>query len=189
MPRACFVCLAAVLACEEPAAPAVEEAQAVPDDAVCDPVRDWDEGHAEIEADFLRALNDLRAGGGRCGDLVFAPASPVHLDPALRCAARLHSQDMAARPYLGEVDPDGLGTAARLVQVDYVAATFGENVGFGYKSAASALSLWADSPVNCWKLYAREFTAIGVGVDLGEFDPKDFEPREGLYWSVVFATP
>ena len=189
MPRARLACLAALFACEAPAVPEVEEELAVPEGEVCDPVREWDEDHAALEEEFQRAVNDLRAAGGTCGDLVFAPAAPVYLDPALRCAARLHSVDMAARPYLGEVDPDGIGTAARVAAVGYPAVTFGENVGFGYESAASAISLWADSPVNCWKLYAREFTDIGVGLSLGEFDPKDFDPREGLYWSVVFAAP
>lgn len=188
MPRARLVCLAVVFACDAPAV-VVDEEQVLPDGELCAAVSEWDADHADLEAEFQDALNALRAEGGTCGDLVFPPAPPVYMDPSLRCIARLHSQDMATRGYLGEVDPDGVGTAARLAQVGYPAVTFAENVGFGYPTVASALALWADSPVNCWKLRARELTDIGVGVHTGEFTPKDVDPVTGLYWTVTFATP
>lgn len=188
MPRVRLLCLAALLACDAPA-PEVTAELVVPDTDVCAPVAEWTEAHAELEAQLQTALNDLRARGGRCGQLRFPPAPPVYMDPHLRCAARLHSQDMAALPYLGEVDPEGLGTAARLAAVGYTASTFAENVGFGYPDAASALALWADSSANCWKLYARELTDIGVGVSPGTFEAKDDGPLTGLYWTVTFAAP
>jgi uncharacterized protein YkwD len=186
MPRA-LVCLAVLLACDggpasEPVADAI-----VPDTELCAPVADWDEDLRALEDDFQAALNARRAAGGRCGDLVFAPAPPVYMDPALRCVARLHTADMIAREYLGEVDPDGLGLAARLAQVDWPATSFAENVGFGYENPGSALSLWTDSPANCWKLYARELTAVGVGVQTGPYAFKDRDPIDGPYWSVVLA--
>lgn len=189
MPRVRLACLAVLLACDAAPEPEVSDESIVPDSEVCEPVAAWDDDHAALEAEFQLALNELRADGGHCGQLRFAPAPPVYMDPHLRCAARLHSQDMATRPYLGEVDPDGLGTAARLTTVGYEAATFAENVGFGYPSAASALALWADSPANCWKLRARELTDIGVGIATGEFTPKDQDPQTGLYWTVTFAAP
>ena len=188
MPRARLVCLVALFACDAPAV-VVDDEDIVPDNEVCTPVAEWDDEHAALEAEFQDALNALRADGGTCGDLVFPPAPPVYMDPSLRCAARLHSQDMAERTYLGEVDPDSIGTAVRLAQVGYTAVTFAENVGFGYPTVASALALWADSPVNCWKLRARELTDIGVGVHTGAYAPKDEDPITGLYWTVTFAAP
>jgi uncharacterized protein YkwD len=186
--RALLACLAAALACDAAAAPEPTEESILPETDVCDPVRDWDDADAALEHDLQAALNALRAEGGRCGALVFPPAPAVYMDPALRCQARLHSQDMVAREYLGEVDPDGLGTAARLAGVGYEPATFAENVGFGYADAATALQLWADSPANCWKLYARELTELGVGVVAGAFTPKDEEaPIDGRYWTVTLA--
>lgn len=185
--RRSLVALALVLACDDPGAAPPEEEQVLPELELCDPVRAWDEDHAALEGAFQAALNDLRAEGGQCGQLVFPPAPPVYLDPALRCVARLHSQDMVAREYLGEVDPDGLGTAFRLGEVGYEAATFAENVGFGYEDPAAALALWADSSANCWKLFARELTDIGVGVVDGPFAPKDRPETDGLYWTVTFA--
>lgn len=175
-----------VLACDDPA-PAAEEELAVPETELCAPVSEWDPDHAALEDDFQVALNTLRAGGGKCGQLVFPPAPPVYLDPSLRCVARLHSQDMVAREFLGEVDPDGLGTAHRLAQVDYPATTFAENVGVGYETPDAALALWADSSANCWKLFARELTDIGVGITVGSFTPKDKPPIDVLYWTVTFT--
>lgn len=185
--RAALACLAAALACDGAAADPPAEESILPEAAVCDPVRDWDDAAAALEDELQTALNALRAEGGRCGQLVFPPAPPVDMDPALRCQARLHSQDMVTRAYLGEVDPDGLGTAARLAGVGYVPATFAENVGFGYPDAATAVQLWADSPANCWKLRARELTELGVGVVTGTFEPKDQPPLDGPYWTVTLA--
>ena len=62
--------------------------------------------HAGLLQRHMFGERRLRAQGGRCGDLNYLPAPPLRSAPALRCAARLHSQDMHIRQYLGQVDPD-----------------------------------------------------------------------------------
>jgi uncharacterized protein YkwD len=192
-------CLALLLlaACDDaPADP--DPAPEVPAGTRCEPVADWP--HARAEALLLAEINDLRAQGGRCGALNYLPAAPLRADPALRCAARLHSQDMHLRQYLGQVDPDGLGTRARLDAVEHRASTFAENVGFAAidpdadidrmaTAAADIAASWADNPLSCWKLRAGELEAIGIGAYIGGFTPDEEEPLPGYYWTAIFTAP
>ncbi len=183
-------------ACDPAPAPAVEEPE-VPTGARCEPVADAPLVAAEQA--LLAEINALRAGGGRCGTLAFLPAAPLRFAPALRCAARLHSEDMVAREFLGVLDPDGLGTGARLLAVDYEASTFGENVGFSRVdaddpdlaevAAADIAAAWADNPTTCWKLRARELEQLGIGATLGSYTQKGAEPTPGVIWTATFAAP
>lgn len=182
--------------CDPAAQDPADEPPAVPDIAVCDPVADSKLGPGEDA--LLAEVNSLRAAGGRCGGLAFLPAPPLRADPALRCAARLHAADMQARAYVGQIDPDKVGTGPRLAAVDYVASTFAENDGFTVtaadpdleRAAADIVATWADNPMTCWKLHARELQDLGVGAAPGMFTPKDAEePVSGLYWTAIFAAP
>ena len=188
--------LALLLAGCDPAPAEPDEVPVVPDLELCDPIADSELGPAEDA--LLARINAMRAAGGRCGALAFLPAPPLRSDPALRCAARLHSADMQARMYTGQVDPDGVGTGPRLTAVDYTASTFAENTGFTVTSeadpdftraAADMLATWADNPTTCWKLHARELRDIGVGAAAGMFMPKEADPVSGLYWTATFAAP
>jgi uncharacterized protein YkwD len=200
MPRVRLACLAVLLACDAAPEPEVSDESIVPDSEVCEPVAAWDDDHAALEAEFQLALNELRADGGACGRLRFAPAPPVYMDPHLRCAARLHSQDMHLRQYLGQVDPDGLGTRARLDAVEHRASTFAENVGFAAidpdadidrmaTAAADIAASWADNPLSCWKLRAGELEEICIGAYIGGFTPDEEEPLPGYYWTAIVTAP
>lgn len=193
------------LACDPGPAEPGPDAPVVAELAICDPVADWDS--LAVEDALLAQINDLRREGGRCGDLAFVPAPGLGMDPALRCAARLHSQDMATRLYLAQVDPDGIGTGPRLDALGYVASTYAENVGFvedepaedpaapespeqdPERAARAVLLSWEDNPSTCWKLYARELSAIGIGATPGSLERKDLDPADGLYFTATFAAP
>ncbi len=194
-PRLALLLLAA---CDETPVEPVDETPTVPSSELCAPVADWPDSRAETA--LLAEINALRAQGGRCGDLNYLPAPALRFAPALRCAARLHSQDMDTRQYLGQVDPDGLGTGARLDAVLYSASTFGENNGFSaldprddidrvQAAAADIAASWADNPGTCWKLRAGELTEIGIGAFVGVFAPKDAAPAQGYYWTAIFTAP
>lgn len=168
----------------------------VPALELCDPVADWDS--LAVEEHLVAQINALRRDGGRCGARSFLPAAPLGIDPALRCIARLHSKDMVVRGYLAQVDPDGVGTGPRLDAVGYLAATFAEDVAFvdapstadadlAEAAADAAVRSWKDNPTTCWKLYAREWTDLGVGAVRGGYDPKDSEAVVGVYWTATFA--
>lgn len=182
-------------ACDPPAAQPDDPPPAVPATDVCAPAADWPDPWADAEAALIREINALRAEGGDCGDLHFSPAPPLRMDPALRCAARLHTADMIARLYVSAVDPDGLGTATRLALVGYDAATFTEAVAAITEDtideaddAADAVAAWRANPTSCWQLFARELTDAGVGAREGSFTPKDEDaPRRTGYWTLTLA--
>lgn len=194
--RSCLV-LAAVLACD--GAP-VDQGASAPEVAelpACEPVADWPEAWADAERAVLAGINALRAEGGRCGNLQFPPAPPLRMHPTLRCAARLHTDDMIARAYVTSVDPDGLGLGARLAALEYEPATFAEVVAVITEDEVSAdddardvVVAWRDNLTSCWQLYARELTHVGVGGREATFTPKDPpEPRRAAYWTLTLATP
>jgi uncharacterized protein YkwD len=181
-------------ACDSGPTESGPEAPVVAELAVCDPIADWD---PVIEDALLEQIDALRREGGRCGDLAFGPAPGLSADPSLRCAARLHSLDMVTRIYLAQVDPDGVSTGPRLDALGYPTSTFGENVGFVQAEpdldpeqvARAILLSWQDNPSTCWKLRARELTAVGIGATPGSFDPKDLDPVDGFYFTATFAAP
>ena len=187
----------AALACEEVQPEPEVTVPVVPDSPRCEPVRTGT--LAAAEAALLAEINRLRAKGGRCGALTFLPTAPLHFDPALRCAARLHTVDMITRMYLGAVDPDGRGTGPRLTEVEYTASSFAEADGFALAdgldpdfepaAAADIAATWADNPSTCWQLRARELTAIGIGAVAGDYAFKDIDPASGVYFSAIFAAP
>ena len=188
------------LACDDPMTEPEPEPLVVPDSPRCEPVTDDSPlSQPETEEALLVAITDMRARGGRCGALSFLPAAPLHFDPSLRCAARLHTADMVTRMYLGAIDPDGRGTGARLAEVEHTASSFAQAVGFAratadnpeFEPAAAAdiAATWADNPSTCWQLRARELTEIGVGAVPGDYAFKDMEPTTGVYFSAIFAAP
>ncbi len=191
-----LLALAVCPACETPEPEPESEPPIVPDGAHCEPVRESPQTLAEDT--LLAEINALRARGGRCGPLRFLPAPALAFDPALRCAARLHTADMLARDFFGSVDPDGIGPGPRLAAAQYPASSFAENVGFARTTAedpdqpaaaADITTTWADNPSTCWKLYAREFTAIGIGAAPVDYAFKDMDPAPGLVFTATFAAP
>ena len=191
--------LAVVLACDGPpdGGDEPEVAPDVPDTAVCEPVADWPEAWADAERAVVAEINALREEGGWCGPLHFAPAPPLRMHSSLRCAARLHTADMIAREYLSSVDPDGLGLGARLLTLEYAAATFAEVVAVVTEDTIDddddvrdIVVAWRDNPTSCWQLHARELTHVGVGGREATFMPKEADaPSRAGYWTLSLAAP
>lgn len=190
--------LAACLACDDaPMSGGDEAPPEVADLAACEPVADWPEAWSEAELAVLAEINAMRAEGGTCGALHFAPAPPLRMHATLRCAARLHTADMIARAYVSSVDPDGLGLGARLATLEYAPATFAEVVAVVTEDEVSeaddardVVVAWRDNPTSCWQLYARELTHGGVGGREATYTPKDAEePRRAAYWTLSLAAP
>lgn len=188
---------ALLLACDPAAPPEEEPALEVPDTEACEPASAWSESWSAAEREVLARINALRAEGGRCGDLRFAPAPPLSLHPTLRCAARLHTADMIARAYVSSVDPDGLGLGDRLAALGFSAATFAEVVAVVTEDevdpaddAADVITAWRDNPTSCWQLYARELTHAGIGGAEAPFMSKDADaPQQAAYWTLTLAAP
>ncbi len=147
----------------------------------CDPVSSWDASMTEFEEDVLLIVNEARQAGASCGGQSFGAADPLTMNPALRCAARVHSKDMADRGFFDHKNPDGQDPFVRMELAGYTYVTAGENIAAGQMSPAEVMQSWMDSPGHCSNIMNPNFTEIGVGT---------FEDQGGPYrylWTQTFG--
>lgn len=155
----------------------------VPASDHCQPVADWDPEWAAFEEEVLRLVNQNRAMGWNCNDEgQFAAAGPLTMDPILRCAARLHSQDMGQRGYFDHQSPEGEGPSARMAAAGYMGGTYGENIARGQSTPEGVVSGWMGSDGHCANIMRSQFTEIGIGFWQGD-------ARGSLYWTQNFGAP
>ena len=125
-----------------------------------------------LELEIFVEANERRAG---CG------VERLLFDAELRAVARAHCEDMAARGYLGEVDPDGVGLADRLVAAGITCPVIGENivqVEAGEGVVAGVVDAWMGDPGSRENLLDEGFARGGVGgAALGE---------EGFVFAEIF---
>jgi len=122
-------------------------------------------------------VNEARAEGRDCGSRGwFDAAPPLRSEPRLMGVAQAHSEDQQARGVMSHRGSDGSSPSQRVSDAGYVWRTVGENVAWGYPSAASVLDGWLGSPGHCANLMNPAFEDLGVG-------------RAGGYWTQVFAAP
>lgn len=154
----------------------------VPDLAYCDAVADWDPGWAQLEEQILVIVNQHRAAGADCrSGGQFGPTTPLTMNPSLRCSARKHSADMAARNFFDHVNPSGEDPFVRMMQAGYDFQTAGENIAAGLPDAAGTMMQWMGSDGHCTNIMNPGFTNIGVGYSTGgEF---------GTLWTQNFGAP
>ena len=154
----------------------------VPPVAFCEEVADWDPQWRALEARVLEIVNQHRAQGASCGSAgQFGPTDPLQMDPALRCAARKHSMDMAERGYFEHVSPDGQEPWDRIEAAGYAFEAAGENIAGGSPDAEGTMAQWMGSDGHCSNIMNPGFTDIGVGYfPGGEF---------GTLWTQNFAAP
>jgi len=153
----------------------------VPDNAYCVPVGDWDPGWAQLELDVLALVNQVRAQGADCGSKgMFAATGPLTMDPALRCAAREHSADMAARNFFDHTNPDGESPWDRMGKAGYGSySNAGENIAAGSPDAQGTMNQWLGSDGHCANIMSPSFQHIGVGYSTGG--------PYGHLWTQVFG--
>ncbi len=70
----------------------------VPNIPECADYASWDEDDRALEAGVLALVNQYRAEGRDCA-VAKSPVGSLEMDPLLRCAARMHAQDMADRAF------------------------------------------------------------------------------------------
>ena len=153
----------------------------VPDNAYCAAVGDWDPAWAQLELDVLELVNQVRAQGADCNSKgVFAATGPLTMDPALRCAARKHSADMAARNFFDHTNPDGDTPWDRMDKAGYGAySNAGENIAAGSPDAQGTMNQWLGSDGHCANIMSPSFEDIGVGYSPGG--------QYGHLWTQVFG--
>ncbi len=151
----------------------------VPDNSYCGPVADWDAGWSALETEVLELVNAERAKGATCGGQPMPATTALTGDPALRCAARVHSKDMVDNDYFDHTNLDGEGPGPRIEKAGYSWATYGENIAGGSATAAAVVQQWMDSPGHCMNIMNADFEELGVGYYPGG--------QWGHTWTQVFA--
>ena len=159
------------------------DAGQVPSDSdYCSAVASWDPAEAALEQGVLDIVNQRRAEGADCGsEGSFPPAPPLVMNGRLRCAARVHSLDMATRNYFSHDTPEGMGPGARVDASGYQWSTWGENIAAGSPDAAGTMEQWMNSDGHCSNIMDPDYTELGVGYAPGG----DY----GHVWTQVFGAP
>lgn len=153
----------------------------VPDNAFCADVAAPPAGWGQLELDVLAIVNQVRSQGADCGSKgAFGPAGPLTMDPALRCAARKHSADMAARNFFDHINPDGESPWDRMGKAGYGGySNAGENIAAGSPDAQGTMNQWMESDGHCANIMNPSFEHIGIGYSTGG--------QYGHLWTQVFG--
>jgi uncharacterized protein YkwD len=141
----------------------------------CEAQADWPSEWIAAENQVLMIVNQHRSQGAVCGAQTFGPTGPLSADPQLRCAARLHSADMAMRGFFAHDNPDGESFVDRVGKTEYAGSPAGENIALGYSSPEAVMDGWMDSPGHCANIMNPNYDHLGVGY------------YEGNYWTQVMG--
>ena len=156
----------------------------VPANDYCAPVDNWDSELAAFEVEVLVLVNEARAEGAICGTSdVYEPAPALSMDPALRCAARIHALDMATQDYFSNLDPEGLRYSDRAAMAGYEAFTRGQNIGAAHSSPEQLVVAVLGSPGLCRTLMDPDATDFGMGRVFAE------GVEHSSYWTQVYGGP
>jgi uncharacterized protein YkwD len=135
----------------------------VPNTPQCAAAASWDPAWTAFEDEVLRLSNLQRQAGAVCGGASYPPVPALTVDPALRCAARLHAKDMQDRDYFSHTTPDGVTFDQRITQAGYRWRTIGENIAAGYRTPQAVVQGWMQSTGHCQNVMNGTFTQLGVG--------------------------
>ncbi len=180
----CCARLAALLAvsCDAPSSDEAPGWDAVPTTAYCDEAREWQPQWTDAEEQLLELVNARRAQGADCGTAGnFAASDPMTMNPKLRCAARLHVADMAARDFFDHTNPSGESAFERIAQAGYAFSTAGENIAGGSADAGETVAQWMASDGHCSNIMNPGFVHLGAGYHPGG--------EHGHLWTQSFAAP
>ncbi|MFZ0614703.1 MAG: CAP domain-containing protein, partial [Desulfobacterales bacterium] len=104
----------------------------------------------------------------------------------LTVAARLHSQDMAARNYFSHTSLDGRLFSERITAAGYEYQRCGENIAAGYATPAAVVDGWMNSDGHRANILNPDYCDIGVGYaavdgsDFYHYWTQDFGRRAGV---------
>lgn len=154
----------------------------VPDNGYCRPVANWDPAWVQLESEVLQLVNEYRARGADCGSAgSFGSAPALVMQPALRCAARVHSMDMAERDFFSHTNPSGESPWDRFERAGYSYSRAGENIAGGSATAQGTMDQWMNSDGHCANIMNPNFEEIGVGYHPGG--------PYGHLWTQTFGSP
>jgi uncharacterized protein YkwD len=148
------------------------------------PVHVWNDAWVDWELEVIALVNEARATQTDCGsEGVFSATGPVVYEPALTCAARRHSVDMADNFFFDHTNLNGQGPSARIGMAGYNWSAWGENIAAAQNSPAAVMQAWLGSDGHCANLMNPSFTELGVGYTYGAGS------QHGHYWTQNFGRP
>ncbi|RRJ62856.1 hypothetical protein EHV15_07840 [Paenibacillus oralis] len=130
-----------------------------------------------LEREMFDLANTARVKRGVLGPLVW--------NEEFAAAARLHSQDMAKRNYVGVETPDGQTLEERLIAQglgDY--RNRGENIRVGNADAIAVYYEWVNKKSSGAEMLSGKFTMLGVGAAEGTGN-SDYP----MYYTLLFSKP
>ncbi|MEQ8704037.1 MAG: CAP domain-containing protein [Phaeodactylibacter sp.] len=113
---------------------------------------------------MLKAVNDLRARGCRCGSAQMPPVPPLSWDDRLTTAAQRHAGDMARRDFFSHQGSDGSTFSKRASDAGYRWRNIGENIAYNYPDAVTVVQGWQESPAHCKNMMSADFRQMGAAV-------------------------
>ena len=170
---------------------------AVPSSTACAAVADWPNDQAAKEEEVLALVNQHRSDGATCGGQGKPTVPPLTMDPYLRCAARLHSRDMADRDFFSHATWNGSSDectdnsscsngqlcagrnptstpmrcgkspATRVSEIEGPSGAGWENIAAGNDSAAATVQQWMNSTGHCNNIMSGALKTLGVGYARG----------------------
>jgi uncharacterized protein YkwD len=132
------------------------------DPTECADTEAWDPAWTKLEDDILKLVNEVRDEGADCGGESFARTHPLVMDPALRCAARLHSKDMAENDFFAHENLEGEAPWPRIEDAGFTGNGSGENIAAGSNTAQGTMDQWMNSEGHCANIMS-DANFIGVG--------------------------
>jgi uncharacterized protein YkwD len=147
-------------------------ADAVPSNDYCASVVAWDSDAEQMEQTLFESVNVARQLGYGCGPEteMGEPVPPLEMKPELRCAARLHSSDMAEGNYLLSLDSNGDSPEDRMRDAGYAFGRAAEIVAEenkmpqGMDRREALFEAIRAGGSDCQTLLYDRFDAIGIGV-------------------------
>lgn len=155
----------------------------IPSTPHCESVSSWDSRAEVAEWMIYDFLNVARTyGSAMCGSsgpseptgsLSMPVLPPVIMRPELRCAARLHSRDMAENDYFQHVNLEQVGPEDRMRQAGAEFSLAGETLGRFPPPMPDAppphpfdvlVAIFAAGGPECENLLDRDFDSVGIGV-------------------------
>lgn len=132
----------------------------------------------------LKAINDARGAGQRCGDEDFPSAGAVLWNDQIAHAALLESEWMQQANAFSHAWPDGTRVGDRLDMAKYEWRHADENIAAGFRNIPDVIQAWIDSPSHCRALMRPDVSETGLAVVPGQIG-NDYV----AYWTMIVAEP
>ena len=130
---------------------------------------------------LLDDTNQQRSANGESG---------LGLNGQLNQAAQAKANDMAARDYWSHNTPDGQAPWTFITAAGYSYQTAGENLAYGFATAADTLTGWMNSPGHRANILNAGFTEVGFGIiNIANYQGSGPETLVVAMYAAPYAAP